>query len=193
MRSLSAGLVPIKRMDMQNIGKAIKHPAKTLNNAISSRECRIQLFSNNSVEFQIYPALRYSNLVFNPELKLGWIVLSGSQKTFEGKPLYIVHPEVPYTLNILKSSREVDLNLELQQLKEAGDQEISGMGLPDHLLKITCSALARLASDKWLAGFDEIGGSGVVFLFGGAAGLAIGLMIGVIGTLAALAMFANAT
>ena len=185
MRSLSAGLVPIKRMDMQNIGKAIKHPVKTLNSAIASRECRIQLFSNNSVEFQIYPALRYSNLVFNPELKLGWIVLSGSQKTFEGKPLYIVHPEVPYTLNIL--------NPELQQLKEAGDQEISGMGLPDHLLKITCSALARLASDKWLAGFDEIGGSGVVFLFGGAAGLAIGLMIGVIGTLAALAMFANAT
>lgn len=193
MRSLGAGLTPVRRMDLQNIGKALKHPAKTLNDAIASRECTVLMFSSNDVELTIHRAIRYSNIAFSPELKLGWFILPGTQKTFGEGPVYIAHPDIPYTLDILPAAKKVNLNEELQRLREEKDPVIEGLGLPKNLLQLTCSSLARLASDKWLSGFDEAGGSGVVFLFGGAAGIAVGLLVGVVGTLAALALFANAT
>jgi len=149
------------------------------------------MFSPNGVDMDVFSALRYSNLVWFPDYRLGWLVLPRSEKTIAGELGYIVHPDIPYTLDIHKSALNLDLNEELSKLRETHTANIEGLGLPNNLLKMHCSGLAELASNKWLTGFDAEGGSGMIFLAGMAIGFALGVALTLVCYTVLLGLFAK--
>jgi hypothetical protein len=173
IKSISAAMVPLRKAEMPNLGKAIKHPVKTVNDALSNREVQVLFIRNNTID--LIPAIRFANVVFNHEVGKGWFIMPGSAKQAMGQTTYICQGDIPYTLDIHKAAFDVDLNVELEKLKENG--EIKGLGLPDKLLKITTQSLDQFAMAKWHAGFDEIGGNGMVFLFGLFGGVILGLIL----------------
>jgi hypothetical protein len=173
IRSLSAALMPLRKAEMPNLGKAIKHPVQTVADALSSREVLICLLRGDNIDE--IPGIRFANTVFNHEIGMGWFIMPGSSKYMGGSTAFLCHPEIPYTLNVHKSASEIDLNAEYETLKD--DPDIQGLGLPDKLLKITTQSIDQFAMAKWHAGFDEIGGNGMVFLFGLFAGVIAGLIL----------------
>lgn len=173
IRSISAAMVPLRKAEFPNIGKAIKHPVKTIGTALNSREVVVTLLRGDGIEH--VPAVRFANVIFNHELGYGWMIMPGSARKLDGQTAYICSPDIPYTLQIHKAAKELDLNSEKEKTKE--DPEIQGLGLPDKILKLTTQGLDQFAMAKWHAGFDEIGGNGMVFLFGLFGGVIVGLIL----------------
>jgi hypothetical protein len=175
IRSLSAAMVPIRKAEFPNIGKAIKHPVQTVNDALSNREVMIYLMRGINIES--IPAIRFANVVFNHEVGMGWFIMPGSAKQSYGETCYFCHEDIPYTLDIHKAAASVDLNEQMQELLKDDKGELKGLGLPDKLLKLNTQSIDQFALAKWHAGFDEIGGNGMVFLFGVFGGIVVGLVL----------------
>lgn len=193
IRSLSSGLTPIRKIDPQVIHHAVRHPIQTYKERMTSRQCQVLVFSSNGVDFEMFAALIISQIVWAEELGLGWVVLPGSEKSYAGNRTYVCHPDIPYTLNLHPSAIDYSPHKEMLELIAADDKELIGLGLPKNLLKLTCAGLARIASEKWMAGFDESGGSGLVFLFGAAISGMIFFIAGILVTYATLVLFAAFT
>lgn len=132
---------------------------------------------------EIIGAVRFSNVVYVPELQKGWIVLPETSHIYDGKPAYLCDPEIPYTLGIHKQDYSRDLDGEITpDIRTA-------LGLPASLLKLHTDALGQLCVTKWNTSFDEAGGSIMVFIFGAAAG-AVAIILILASLMAVGGMFA---
>jgi hypothetical protein len=167
------------------------HPIQTYKNMMEKRNCKILMFSPNGVDLEVFSATRYSNLIWQTDFQLGWLILPKTEKTIAGELGYIVHPDIAYTLDIHNCALNLDLNEELSRIKKEKPETIEGLGLPNNLLKMHCSGLAELAANKWLTGFDAEGGAGMIFLSGIAIGFALGVCLTLICYTVLLGLFAK--
>jgi hypothetical protein len=181
----------LRRFDKETVARMAGHPIQSYKNLMDRRNCKILMFSPNNVDMDVFSGIRYSNLIWLPDFRLGWLILPKSEKTIAGELGFIVHPDIPYTLDIHKSALNVDLNEELTKLKSTQSAMIDGLGLPNNLLKMHCSGLAELAANKWLTGFDAEGGSGMIFLSGVAMGFAFGVGLTLVCYTVLLGLFAK--
>ena len=163
-----SALRPIRMMNPIAIKNAAKHPIQT-NKLMSDRESYIIYLK--STHTQIIGAIRFSNIVFVPELQKGWVILPKTSHIYDGKPAYLCDPDIPYTLGINASDYDKDLN---DDITPKIRQEL---GLPVNLLKLHTDTLGQLCISKWNTSFDEAGGSIMVFVFGAAAGGVLMVMI----------------
>jgi len=159
--SLRSSLRPIRLLNPLSIMNAVKHPIQS-HALMADRETYIIYMKPNDTV--IVGGIRFSNVVYVPELQKGWIILPDSANIYDGKPAYLCDPDIPYTLAINKQAYSRDLNDDLDPAL------CSSLGLPDNLLKLHTDALGQLCLSKWNMSFDEGGGSIMVFLFGAAAG-----------------------
>ena len=159
--SARAALRPVRILNPIPIKNALKHPQQT-KALLANREIYIIYLKSNDTE--IIGAIRFSNIVFVPEIEKGWIILPGTSYIYDQKPVYICDPEIPYTLGIRSSDYGKNLNDEITvDLRKE-------LGLPKNLLRLHSDALGQLCMSKWNTSFDEAGGSIMIFLFGAAIG-----------------------
>lgn len=163
-----SALRPIRMMNLLAIKNAAKHPIQS-NALMSDRETYIIYLK--STDTRVIGAIRFSNIVFVPELQKGWIILPDTSQIYAGKPAYLCDPDIPYTLGINSSNYVRDLN------DEVTPQLRKDLGLPKNLLKLHTDTLGQLCISKWNTSFDEAGGSIMVFIFGGLAGAVFMVMI----------------
>jgi len=156
-----AALRPVRMLNPIPIKNALKHPSQT-RALLSDREIYIVYITSNDTE--IIGAIRFSNIVFVPELAKGWIILPETAHIYNGKPLYLCDPAIPYTLGIRPSDYDKNLNDELTPELQLE------LGLPKNVLRLHSDALGQLCMSKWNTSFDEAGGSIMIFLFGAAVG-----------------------
>ena len=173
-------LVPVKKLPAEGIIKAVKHPMKTTK-AFSKREVAIILIRNKDI--QIVGGIKFSNMIFSPELALGWINYELAKHTLEGREAYICDPDIPYSLVVSEDAKMYNPNDDplFETIK-------TSLKLPNHILKLSCEALGNIGMTKWGQGFDSDRGSIMVFIFGMFAGIVI-FVIFVVILLMLLGMF----
>lgn len=168
--SLSEALGSIKNMDPSGLKNAIRHP-RQVKKLMAEREATL-LYWKNDVSMIPVGAIRYSNLVFSPELCKGWFVLPNSEyEMTDSGATFVVHKDIPYTLGISKEAKTRDIN---EELEEADRKKL---GLPEHLLKATTDSLGELCMTKWNESMMESRGSNMVFIFGTCVGLGVGSLL----------------
>lgn len=165
---LRMALRPIRMLNPLALKSAAKHPQET-HHLMAEREVYIHYLKPNATE--IIGGIRFSNTVFIPELEKGWMIMPKTAMVHEGKPLYLCDPEIPYTLGIRETEYTRDVNEEATpELKEE-------LGLPDTILRLHTDNLGQFCISKWNTAFDEGGGSLMVFIFGGAVGAVLMMLI----------------
>lgn len=158
---MRSALRPVRMLNPLAVKSAVKHPKET-HKLMAEREIYIHYLKPNSTE--IIGGVRFSNTVFVPELQKGWMIMPNTAMVHDGKPIYLCDPEIPYTLGVRQSeyTRNIDNEITPETRKE--------LGLPDNIIRLHSDNLGQLCISKWNTAFDEGGGSLMVFIFGGAVG-----------------------
>lgn len=172
MKALNRSTAQFRDFDRESLAKIAGHPIRSYREMVELRKCVILLFSMNCVDLDTFEATTYGNMIWATQFRLGWVIFKGTEKSLAGELGYIVHPGIPYTLDIHEAALKKDLNEEVRELvkSEDGKKIVSGLGLPEHILPMHCAGLSEIAQTKFLQGFDTEGGSGMIFIAGFAVG-----------------------